>query len=129
MASGWKPGHAPEDVDASLGRVLFKFESRAIRTSEGITERMEQWMKDNAIWQDRTGDARRGLYSKANRTGERGQGRSIVIEFGYGPEDDPIDYAFYLATMQAGRFDILAPAAAYWGSRILEEVYGQRLED
>lgn len=122
----WVPGHAPEDMVRILEQVEAKFDSRAIRTAENIAGRMESWMKDNATWQDQTGDARRGLYAEATRSGAMGQGKTITIEFGYGPKDDPVPYAIYLVTMQAGRFDVVGPALNYWGPVMLEEIYAGR---
>jgi hypothetical protein len=120
------PGHAPEDLAKDLLEVEARFESRAIRTADSLAGRIESWMKAGATWQDRTGDARRGLYAEASRSGALGQGKTITIEFGYGPKDDPIPYAIYLVTMQAGRFDIVGPAINHWGPIMIAEIYEGR---
>lgn len=109
----WKPGHHPSNLADKVEIFKTQIRSKAIRTSESTAEQMVQWMRANAPWNDDTGNARRDLYARATRTGELGQGRFIVIEFGHGPE---IYYGIYLETMQGGRFAIVGPTIDYWSA-------------
>lgn len=61
---------------------------------------IETWMKENARWRDRTGEARHTLYAEVQQLS-----RSIVIAIGHG-----VSYGFWLETIQSGRFSILRPA-------------------
>lgn len=115
----WVPGHSPEDILDNLVQYEARFESRAIRTAEELASDITEWMKANAPWTDRTGDARRLLHAEAIRSGILGQGRFITITFGHGD----ISYDIHLETMQAGRFAIVGPALAYWSSQMLERIY------
>jgi hypothetical protein len=119
----WVPGHSPEDMSDILQQIELKFESRAIRRAESLAGRMEEWLKENAPWEDRTGDARRGLFATAIRSGEKGQGKMIMITMGYAQDTY---YWIFLETMQAGRFAIVGPAIGYWGPIAIEEIYAGR---
>ena len=82
---------------------------------------IESWMKQNAIWTDRTSNARQTLWAVADQNG-----RTIVIEFGYG-----VFYGKYLEFKNkrqmvtitpgqwqeyssAGKYAIIAPALDHW---------------
>lgn len=84
-------------------------ESRVAHTSGAIT----RWMQQNAEWQDRTGRARKSLFTRV--TTDK-QAHIITVTLSY--KDVPYDT--YLENMQGGRFSILGPALDYWGERILK---------
>lgn len=60
------------------------------------------WMKENAVWQDRSGDARKALWADVFVVGT-----SIIIMFGHGPT---IYYGWYLEFKNEGRYQIVGPA-------------------
>lgn len=73
-----------------------------------MAQEIEEWMRANATWKDRTGEARRTLKAEIVRTGDV---YSLKITHG-------VEYGYHLETMQAGRFSIIAPTLDYWANRI-----------
>ena len=77
----------------------------------------ERWMKDNAPWQDRTGNARRGLHVEVYQ-----QPQYIArLVFAHGAD---IPYAIWLELAHQGRYAIIAPAIDYWGPILMRDVQG-----
>lgn len=70
------------------------------------------WMKQNASWQDRTGNARQSLDSEVIELTE-----AIVLAFGHG-----VDYGRFLENANAGRYAIVGPALDYFAPRIWADV-------
>lgn len=76
---------------------------------------IENWMKQNAIWQDRTGNARQALWSQAI------DGISeVVILLSHG-----MDYGFWLEVANAGKYSVINPAIDHWVPIIMADL--QRL--
>lgn len=67
---------------------------------------ISSWMRLNASWQDRTGNARQSLYAEVERALFE-----ITVWIAYGAA---IDYAVYLEFAHAGKYSILSPALDYW---------------
>jgi len=86
------------------------------RAMEKLADEMEAWMKENATWEDRTGEARYQLQTTVSHNESAGES---VIYAGHGPD---IDYGVYLETMQAGRFAIILPAIEHFAPRVMGEV-------
>lgn len=74
---------------------------------------IEQWMKANRKWTDRTGEARATL--KAEVIDVTGRAALILLTYG-------VDYGVFLETMQAGRFAIIAPALDHFGPRLMRDL-------
>lgn len=74
---------------------------------------IEQWMKDNAPWTDRTGDARRGLKAEVEMI--VGDSYSIVL-------DHSVHYGKWLELRWHGRYAIIQPALDHFAPTIFEEV-------
>jgi hypothetical protein len=75
---------------------------------------IEAWMKSNASWTDRTGNARQGLNVTVEDLSD-----AIIIRLSHG-----VDYGWYLETRFAGAYSIIAPAVDYWFARIMNDVNG-----
>lgn len=75
---------------------------------------IETWMKQNAPWTDRTGNARQALYTFVEQMQE-----AVVVNLSHG---QGIYYGLFLETRNAGRFSILAPAIDYWGPIIMQDL-------
>ena len=73
---------------------------------------IETWMKTNARWIDRTGNARQSLYAEVTRLTD-----SVLLAFDHG-----MDYGFYLELSHAGRYAIIAPALDEFAPRIWRDV-------
>lgn len=69
------------------------------------------WMKAEAIWKDRTGNARRSLHTEII---EEGFIVSLVMQYTI-----PIFYSRYL---EASRFSILSPALDHWSPVLLADL-------
>lgn len=65
-----------------------------------LTGEIAAWMKEEARWTDRTGDARDGLYSDVIRLATH----SVSILMSHGPM---IHYSYYLEVVRGGYFSIL----------------------
>lgn len=69
--------------------------------------------RTNASWTDRTGNARQGLFAKA-QSGQRG-GHSIVLYH-------TMPYGIWLEVRWAGKYAIIAPTIQSEGRRIMSNV-------
>lgn len=102
----WMPGYQ-RWVDKRLPDIIAGiFDARA----DEITE----WMRANAVWKDRTGNARRSLHAEVIR-----EDMIISLVMSY---TIPIFYSRYLETMRNGHFSILSPALDYWSPVLLNDL-------
>lgn len=87
---------------------------------KNYTVQIEAWMKLNAPWIDRTGNLRQSLYAEVHELGKK-----VWITMDYG-----LDYGYWIAVANAGRYDIIGPAIDHWGpilwNAVKELVKGQR---
>lgn len=86
-----------ESIDGYAERI----EAAVVAAANVLAKRAEEDAKNNAPWQDRTGDARDGL----NAFVERAQ-NVVTIYLAHGPE---INYDIYLETMKGGSLAIIGP--------------------
>lgn len=75
---------------------------------------IDQWMKDNAPFQDVTGLARSTLHTDLTE-----YVYGYVLRFMYAA---PVRYWVYLEYDHQGKFAILEPAVNYWGPIILDDI-------
>lgn len=85
------------------------------RVAQSRAQEAEQWMKDNAVWQDRTGAARVGLHVDVN------QGPAVLAELVFAHGDD-VPYGVWLELAHGGQYAIIAPAIDYWGPRLMQDI-------
>ena len=74
---------------------------------------IQNWMKANAPWTDRTGNARQTLYTELQ--GLLTDMVAIILAHG-------VEYGIYLEMSNAGRYAIVGPALDEWGERLWQEV-------
>ncbi len=74
---------------------------------------VENWMRDNAPWTDRTGNARQGLYTAL----EELVNETVTLILSHG-----VTYGKYLELCNAGRYAIIAPALDVFAPRIWADV-------
>lgn len=91
---------------------------RAIRAGvHGVMQRwapeIENWMKANAPWTDRTTHARQGLWSDVDLLGESTV--SLILAHG-------MDYGIFLELANAGTYAIIGPALDYFAPRIWADI-------
>lgn len=85
------------------------------RVAHQRAEDATAWMKENAPWQDRTGDARAGLHV------EERESPGVLTELVFS-HDDSLDYPVWLEIAHGGRFAIIAPAIDYWGPKLMQDI-------
>lgn len=107
MVMGLKWTKSPTEVfvpayDAYIDKLVLAVEE-LVRSA---MPEIDEWMKAEAVWRDRTGNARRSLHTELMR-----EGLVIALVMQY---TTPIFYSQYLETMQSGRFSILGPALDHW---------------
>lgn len=100
-----------EDTLTPTIKQLPAFIDKIIRTTTRYYEpRVENWMKDNARWTDRTSNARNGL---AARSGHSGKTHWIVAFH-------QVPYGIWLEVRFQGRYAILMPAIDKFGPEIMD---------
>jgi len=84
-----------------------------------ITEEMaievEEWMRTNAVWEDRTGAARATLFAEVE-----GLLLSSAIAIGHG-----VPYGFWLEFANQGRFAIIGPALDHFAPRFYSRIQAE----
>lgn len=115
----WTDG-SPAQIAATIHSLASKAPAVVEDTAKSEASRAEAWMKENAPWEDRTGNARKGLFVVVERSGD-----VIIITFG-GTED-------YIPFLEQGTYKmtprrIIIPANRLW-RLILPEQVGLALMD
>ena len=91
-----------------------QIERGVMKVAERNSIQIEIWMKANASWTNRTGQARSTL--KAEVLEVTGRAAFILLQHG-------TDYGgLYLETMQSGRFAIIGPALDYFAPRLMRDL-------
>lgn len=75
---------------------------------------LEKYMKANAPWQDRTGDARENLNAKVE---QKGQKITIILS-------NPMYYGYYLEQRMGKRFAIIDPTIKAKSGEVMESLRG-----
>lgn len=75
-----------------------------LQLARAFVPRIIAWMKTNAPWMDRTGNARQTLYAEVEASL-----LSIAIALDHGME-----YGFWLEVIGQGKWAIVGPALDYW---------------
>jgi len=80
---------------------------------------IQNWMKENRPWTDRTGNARASLTAEVFAEKKR-----IVIELTMGrlPNDVTLEYARYLEFAHGGKYAIIAPTIDLWTPVIMSDL-------
>lgn len=78
-------------------------------TAQRSAPDVENYMKDNAPWQDRTGNARNGLTAQAYKEGEE-----IGIELAHS-----VPYGIYLEVRFSGTYAIIQPTIDHMGPIVM----------
>lgn len=82
------------------------------RLAQQNAQEMEAWAKQNAPWQDRTGNARAGLHATVEGTGGIG---TIVLSHG-------VPYGLWLEIANGGRYAIIAQAIDVFGAKLMDDL-------
>lgn len=80
-------------------------ESEVVQFADSLTDQITAWMRQEARWNDVTGEARAGLYSDVIHTARQ----SVAILMSYGPT------TFYDVYLEASpRTSLLGDVVDYW---------------
>ena len=92
-----------------------QIEVEIVALANQLTDDITDYMKQNAPWTDRTGDARANLYSVVQHAARQ----TVTILLSHG---SLIPYGVYLEVLHAGCFAIIAPSVDVWGPQMLQGV-------
>lgn len=90
-----------DDLVTMLQQIALEFEPQ-----------IENWMKTNAPWVDRTGNARQSLCAEVEQIV---MGARIALDYG-------VSYGVFLELGMQSEYAIIAPALDYWSPLIWKEV-------
>jgi hypothetical protein len=75
----------------------------------------QNYMRTNATWTDRTGNARQGLFGRAYRKGVSGY---VIVYYGTVP------YQIWLEIANSGKYKIIQPTLQIMGPRVMADLRG-----
>jgi hypothetical protein len=101
----WSGGRSIQDLAGDIQKYQRGAIGRVVITANRHAARAETFMREQAVWQNRTWQARRGLYAMAQYDAPR---KVVQITMGYS-----VYYGVYLEEMQGGRFAIVGPTRAW----------------
>ncbi len=108
MSFRWQNGKTPSEATNELLENFLKvMRSSIFLLAQQFAAEIESWMKANASWDDRTGNARQTLQAEAEQ-----ELTEIAIRIFHG-----VDYGVYLELSNQGQYAILGPALDYWSVR------------
>lgn len=84
----------------------------AMDYADSIAQEIADAAKANAVWADRTGQAREGLTAEASR-----EGGDIVITLMHTAE-----HGYWLETIQSGRFAIIMPTLEQYAPQVHQAI-------
>ncbi len=112
----WEGGQRPDKVfPEAVDKYIADIQKALYEIVRYFAPKIETWMKQqqNAVWTDRTGNARQALWAEAKMLVD-----DAVLYFGHGME-----YGEYLETMGYGRFAVVTPALDTFGPQIWKAVW------
>lgn len=106
----------PEQVWPQISqRQIATIERELVKLCDKMRGEIAAYMKANHPWENVTGAAEAGLHAELVHVLNEFAG----VMFAHG---DDVAHAWYLETMQRGRFGIIAPTLDVFGARLLTEV-------
>lgn len=104
----------PETAFAELGQAYADEITRGVfAICQGYAPEIENWMRANAVWVDRTGNARQSLWSDAEMVTQT----TVELVLSHG-----VDYGKWLELLHAGKYAIIAPALDYFAPKVWADV-------
>ena len=114
--SGLKWTKTPEEAMTELTEAYMSDIERAVTQLLKFYEKqIENHMRTNAPWKDRTGNARQALFAQFKTVVKL----LLLIEFGQG---HAIDYGVYLEFSNAGKYAIVNPTLDIFAPRIWADI-------
>lgn len=103
-----------DDIQRRLRELNPGIESAIEKVVQRQAPKAEAWMKTNAPWTDRTGNARATLRAIPVREGDT---HNLELVGG-------MPYQIYLETKQSGRYAIIQPAMIHFGRILMAQLEG-----
>jgi hypothetical protein len=104
----------PEIVFTNLAQAYATAIHQGIKTlAERYSVEIEAWIKSNAPWADRTGNARQTLYSEVTDIANS----AVIIIISHG-----VEYGTFLELAHGGSYAIITPALDHFIPRIWRDV-------
>ena len=101
----------------AFGQLYYAYTDAILRGIMAIANRrapeIENWMKENAPWTDRTGNARQTLFTEVQQVTDKMV--HIIVSHG-------VHYGLFLEVKNAGKYAIVNPAIDHWGPIIWGDV-------
>lgn len=105
-----------DNISETLSKAPGNVKSAAMSILEVEAQRLEEYMKINRPWTDRTGNARAGLKAEVQNT--NGDNVSIVLSHS-------VYYGVYLEYAMERRFAIINPTIQSQGHRVTQAFEGE----
>jgi hypothetical protein len=104
----------PSEAFPPLAEAQARAMHRGVRAlADAYAPQIEVWMKQEAPWTDRTGNARQTLFGEVQEV----VNQMVAVVIGHG-----VDYGIYLELKNAGRYAIVNPALDFWAPRLWADV-------
>jgi len=114
MQSGFQWKVSPEKTFPELADAYISAIHRGIRAiADRRAPEIANWMKDNAPWTDRTGNARQTLWTEVTDVANK----MVTIMLSHG-----VYYGIFLELNNAGRYAIIDPALDHFAPVIWSDV-------
>lgn len=107
-----------DQIGPRLGIGPLVTESAVFESLELMVDDIEQWMKENAPWDDRSGDARDGLRAEVIRGSVGGLTATEIAIMVY----HTVSYGLYLEVRWNGRYAIINPTIERWGPAMMHQL-------
>jgi hypothetical protein len=106
----WK--NNPFDKNGAAAVMVVAFEAGLAEYVRKFAERVENYAKEHAPWEDQTGDAREGLVAKGYY---RFTSYTIVLAH-------TVDYGVWLEIRWGGKYAIIMPTLEHMGDELMSEL-------
>lgn len=105
-----KPGMSWKgELSGNLQRLGPKTKARMVAVAKYVAPQIQSDMRENAPWQDQTGNARNGLFTTVRVSTKR---VDIVLYHS-------VPYGIWLELRWSGKYAIITPSLAKWGPRTM----------
>ena len=112
--TGFRWERPPEQPLSELTEAYISAIHRGVyRIAQSTAPEIENWMKANAPWTDRTANARQTLYTEVNQVVQS----MVEIVLSHG-----VEYGIFLELSNAGKYAIIDPAIDHFAPILWSEV-------
>lgn len=114
MTSGfeWTNGSPDQLIPDMFDQWVAAVENTLLRLAQLYAAQIELYMKQNASWEDQTGNLRQSLFAEVKQEID-----SISILIGYG-----LTYGDYLEYAHQGKYAIIAPTMDYFRPKLFADM-------